>query len=96
MSEAEHFKAWLKSRKLNYRFVAEQNSRSISWIGEVMRGHYPWYKAGRVPGNLWNWARRIGMPDLPTTPAADTAPTEPGHGQVDLEQVSAAASGKNS
>jgi hypothetical protein len=76
MSEAEHFKAWLRSRKLTYGDAAFQVGRSAAWIGEVARGHYPWYQAGRVPGNIWDWARRAGMPDLPPAPAALPVPDE--------------------
>jgi hypothetical protein len=70
MTDAEHFKAWLRSRNLTYRDAAEANHRSVGWISEVARGHYPWYMAGKVPVGIWRWAVSLGMPDNVNAQAA--------------------------
>jgi hypothetical protein len=61
-TDAAHFKAWLKQTKRTYRDVANANYKSVSWIGQIANGHYPWYTAGQVPKGIWEWARTWGMP----------------------------------
>ena len=71
MTEAEHFKAWLKSTGRTYSDVALSTNKSVSWIGEVARGHYPYYMAGKMPTGIWRWAISCGMPDLlPNSPTS--------------------------
>jgi hypothetical protein len=52
-------RAALKALSISQAEFARRCGRSASWIGQVLRGHYPHYDAGGCPKGVWERAQPI-------------------------------------
>ena len=51
----------VKDSRFTYGDIAHYNQKSNSWVGEVLRGNYPYRGANLLPKWIVSWLERFGF-----------------------------------